>query len=193
MRIDQLMLGQILGDRAVGIFSAAVRISESWYFFPIAVMSSVAPALLMVMEQSELQYRQKLLSVTRLLCWTSIAVAVVLSVCSQSIVSLLYGPHYSSAGPVLVIHAWAGVFVSLGVAAGPYFVNEGLLRFKMAQTLAGAAINILMNFFMIRHYGLIGAACSTLVSYGVSAFLFNALSKRTRPIFRIQARALLLT
>ena len=38
MRIDQIMLGQMLGDEAVGVFSAAVRISESWYFIPMAMV-----------------------------------------------------------------------------------------------------------------------------------------------------------
>ena len=35
MKIDQIMLGQILGDESVGIYSAALRISEIWYFIPM--------------------------------------------------------------------------------------------------------------------------------------------------------------
>jgi len=34
MRIDQVMIGQMLGDREVGLFAAAVRLSEVWYFIP---------------------------------------------------------------------------------------------------------------------------------------------------------------
>ncbi|MBE8416266.1 oligosaccharide flippase family protein, partial [Leptospira borgpetersenii] len=32
MRIDQIMIGQMMGDEAVGIYTAAVKISEVWYF-----------------------------------------------------------------------------------------------------------------------------------------------------------------
>lgn len=45
MQIDQVMLGQMLGDRAVGIFSAAVRVSQSWFFVPMAAVAAAAPAL----------------------------------------------------------------------------------------------------------------------------------------------------
>jgi PST family polysaccharide transporter len=190
MRIDQVMLGEMLGDRAVGTFSAAVRVSESWYFIPIAVMASVGPALILKQQESELAYRRELQRVARLLCWLSIGVALLISISARRLISVLYGAGFADAAPVLLIHAWAGIFVSLGVAAGPWFVNADLLRHKMVQTLAGAAVNIAMNFYLIPRFGVIGAACSTLVSYAISAVLFNALSATTRPVFVIQARAL---
>ena len=46
MRIDQIMIGQMLGDKEVGLYSAAVRISEVWYFIPMAIVSSVFPAII---------------------------------------------------------------------------------------------------------------------------------------------------
>src|SRR3546814_8792598 len=32
MRIDQIMLATMLDDHAVGVFSAALRVAEVWYF-----------------------------------------------------------------------------------------------------------------------------------------------------------------
>jgi O-antigen/teichoic acid export membrane protein len=58
MKIDQIMLGQMVGDEAVGIYSAAVRISEVWYFVPIAIVASVFPAILEAKKRSETQYYQ---------------------------------------------------------------------------------------------------------------------------------------
>ncbi|MCI0564024.1 MAG: flippase, partial [Nitrososphaera sp.] len=46
MKIDQIMIGEMIGGRAVGLYSAATRISEVWYFVPVAVVSSVFPTLL---------------------------------------------------------------------------------------------------------------------------------------------------
>lgn len=56
MKIDQLMLGQMIGDEAVGIYSAAVRVSEVWYFIPMAIAASVFPAILEAKKRSEAQY-----------------------------------------------------------------------------------------------------------------------------------------
>ena len=192
MRIDQVMLGQMLGERDVGIFSAAVRISESWYFIPVAIISSMAPALLMAQAENEESYRGKLLKVTRGLFWLSVAAAVILAVESKAIIELLYGPGYAESAAVLAVHAWGGVFVALGVSAGPWFVNAGFLKFRMFQTLAGAVLNILMNLVLVPRFGPVGAAYATLVSQCVSAFLVNAASQSTRPIFFIQLKALLI-
>ena len=45
MKIDQLMIGQMLDARSVGLYAAAARISEVWYFIPTAISTSVAPKI----------------------------------------------------------------------------------------------------------------------------------------------------
>jgi O-antigen/teichoic acid export membrane protein len=45
MKIDQIMLGEMIGKKAVGTYAAAVRLSEIWYFIPVAIASSVFPAI----------------------------------------------------------------------------------------------------------------------------------------------------
>jgi PST family polysaccharide transporter len=189
MRIDQIMLGQILGDRAVGTFSAAVRVSEAWYFVPVAVLSSFSPALLITMKESQQRYQEKLLSITRLLLWLSVVMATAISLGSRWIIHFLYGANYTAASSVLVVHAWAGVFVSLGVSGTPWFINAGLLRLKMGQSVAGAVINMAMNLYMIQAFGVVGAAISTLICQCFTAVLFNSLDSRTRPLFILQLKS----
>ncbi len=60
MRIDQFMLGLILGDSAVGIYSAALRISELWCFVSSAVVISASPAILQAKSTDEALYRRRL-------------------------------------------------------------------------------------------------------------------------------------
>lgn len=192
MRIDQVMLGRLLNDHAVGIFSAAVRISESWYFVPMAILSSVSPALTAAHARSEEDYRNKLLAFIRLTCWLGIAVAIAFAVSSGWLIQVLYGPSYHEAGTVLAVHAWAGVFSALGIASAPWFVNGGMLRLRMVYTVVGALTNIALNLVLIPAWGTVGAAVSTLVSYCIAGVLMNAASASSRPVFWLQARALLL-
>jgi PST family polysaccharide transporter len=192
MRTDQVMLGQLLDDRAVGVFSAAVRISESWYFVPMAMLTAVAPALTAAHHVSEEDYRARLLTSIRLIVWASILLAACIMLASGPIVSVLFGPEYEQAKTVLAIHAWAGVFAGLGVASSPWFVNAGLLGLRMTFTIAGALMNIGLNALAIPRFGVYGAAVVTLLSYAVSGFLLNAITSRTRPVFFMQLRALFL-
>lgn len=47
MRLDQVMLGYMFPNKGVlGIYSAAVRIAEMWYFVPMAVITSFRPVIM---------------------------------------------------------------------------------------------------------------------------------------------------
>jgi len=189
MRIDQVMLGQMLDDHSVGIFSAAVRLSESWYFVPMAILASVAPTLTAAHARSQREYEDKLVMVIRVMLLLSVCVAAILTFCSRQLVDVLYGSSYADSAQVLALHAWAGVFASLGIATGPWFVNSGLVKLRMTHTLAGALVNIGMNLYMIPKFGATGAAVSTLVSYFLAAVGLNLLSSRTRPVAVLQVRS----
>lgn len=52
-RIDQIMLGQMMGDEDIGIYSAAVCISKLWYFILTAIVASVFPVIIEVKSNSE--------------------------------------------------------------------------------------------------------------------------------------------
>ncbi|WP_213709177.1 flippase, partial [Klebsiella aerogenes] len=46
MRIDQIMIGNMIDDASVGIYSVAVKMVEIWYFVPIAIVSSLFPKII---------------------------------------------------------------------------------------------------------------------------------------------------
>jgi O-antigen/teichoic acid export membrane protein len=182
MRIDQVMIGQFLGAAEVGIFSAAVRISEIWYFIPIAIMSSLFPGIVAHREAGSADLHQRLQRLFAVMVWASILVAVVMSLSSDVIVRVLYGAKYTRAGGVLAIHAWALVFVSLGAASGSYLTVGGLQRYYFYRAVCGCLANILLNLYLIPRYGVQGAAIATVASFGISVFSIGLFGKG-RPIF----------
>lgn len=60
MKIDQVILGEMIDNKAVGIYSAAIRISEVWYFIPMAIVSSVSPSIIRVKKENEGLYYLRL-------------------------------------------------------------------------------------------------------------------------------------
>lgn len=191
MKLDQIMLGQIIGDGAVGIYSAAAKISEVWYFIPTAISSSVAPKLYKFKEESETIYYKQLKQLIRLLVILALVIALPMTFVSGTIMISLFGRGYEAAGFVLAIHIWASVFVFMGIATSPWFVAEGLAHFSLNRTLLGAIINIGLNLFLIPQYGGVGAAIATVISQGVASFLGNAMHPQTRKIFWIQIASIL--
>jgi PST family polysaccharide transporter len=191
MKIDVVMIGSLLGDRATGIYTAATRISEIWYFVPAAIVTSVAPSIAAAKTTNDKVYYARLERLFRWLTLFALFVALAMTVGSSALVRLLFGRDYQAAGPILAVHIWAGLFVSLGVAQGLWDVNECLVRLALFRTATGAAANVALNMLLLPRLGPMGAAVATVISYAVSAFFLNALHPRTRRIFRLQLRALL--
>lgn len=190
MRMDQIMLGQMLGDEAVGIYSAAVRLSEMWYFISTIIVSSVFPALLSAKKESIQLYHQRLNKLFELMAILALSLALPISFMSEWIVKIMYGPGFELSAQVLVIHVWAGVFVFSGIASSRWFIAENLQKYTFYRTLAGCVINFVLNFIFIPKYGVIGSAWASVISQAVACIFFNAANKKTRLIFIIQIKAI---
>lgn len=183
MRIDQIMIKEMLGEREVGLYSAAVRLSEAWYFVSVIVTTSLFPAILNAKKLNPKLYDERLQRLYAIMIYSAVGVALPVAFMAESIVVTLYGIHYQDAGLVLAIHIWAGIFVALGVVNGSWFLAENLQKVATLNTLIGAAVNVILNYFLIPIYGIAGVAFATLVSYGVAAYLSLFLYEKTRSQF----------
>ena len=105
MKTDQVMLGAMLGDEAVGQYSVAVRISTVWYFIPSILAASLFPAILNARRQSKALYEKRLQDYFDLNAGLAYLIAIPLSVAAPWIVRILFGEVYQPAGPILSIHA----------------------------------------------------------------------------------------
>jgi len=189
MRIDQIMIGEISGPANLGLYTAATKVSEIWYFIPLAVVSSYAPGLVESKKQDEKRYANDVLSLFQIVTITSISIAIPMTFLSDLVIRILYGNAYAGSGSILAIHIWTSIFVSLGVAQTPWTLNEGLMKLALLRTVWGAIINIGLNLVLIPLYGGIGAAIATLVSQALSSCVLNFMDKRTRNIFYLQIQA----
>lgn len=186
MKVDQIMLGQMIGDTEVGVYSAATRVSEVWYFVPMAVMASVLPAILESRMANEAQYYRRLQSLFDIMVWLSVCVAVPMTFLSTAVVTLLFGSDYAAAGEVLAVHIWAAIFVFLGVASSNWYLAENRQVLSLQRAVLGMLVNIALNLFLIPSYGALGAAWATVLSYATAAFFADLLQRETRRIFAMK-------
>jgi O-antigen/teichoic acid export membrane protein len=191
MRIDQIMIKEMLGEKEVGLYSAATRISEVWYFIPMLLTNSLFPSIVNAKKVSEELYYARLQRLYTLMVWAAIAIALPMTFLSGWLVTMLFGEAYRDAGPVLMIHIWAGVFVFLGVASGKWLINEGLQKYSAINTSVGAVANVLLNLLLIPKYGIYGAAIATVLSYSIAAYFMNILFQDTRKNFYRLSRTLI--
>ena len=191
LKVDQVMLNEMVGNNAVGNYAAATKISEAWYFIPMAIVSSVTPSLIAARRVSKEQFDAKLSKLFGFVTLGAFAVALPAAAFSDQIMTLIYGTSYVRAGPVLAIHIWAAVFVFLGCAQTPFWLAENLQKFTICLTSMGAAVNVVLNMVLIPRYQEIGAAAATLISYAFPSLFALALFDKTKPLFHLTVRALL--
>lgn len=191
MRIDLVMLRQLSGDHQAGTYAAVVRLSELWYFVPTALASSVLPRLLEQQRAGPETYLRGLQQYYDLSAGLAYVAALFTCLLAGPLVRLAYGTEYVEAIPILRWHAWAVVFVFLGVARSQYLINEKLTRFHLAATASGAVLNIALNLYLIPKHGAVGAVWATLSAYALAAWGATWLHPRLRENARLQTRALL--
>jgi len=180
MKIDQIMINGLLGSKDVGLYAAAVWLSEAIYFLPMAIVVSVYPLLIRSKEIGEKYYLEKLQILYDTLVWLAILISLIITFSSDFLITNLYGPSYSDASDVLKIHVWSSIFVFVGIAYSRFLMIENLKMKALYRTLLGLIINISFNFILIPLYGINGAAVATLLSQLGSNYLYDLFDKNLR-------------
>ncbi len=190
MRIDQVMIKEMMGASAVGQYAAAVRLSEAWYFIPMVVTSSLFPAIINAKKQSEELYYTRLQKLYDFMVWMAVAIALPMTFLSDWVVKLLFGGEYIEAGSVLMIHVWTGLFVSLGVARGKWLLIENLQKYSIIYLGVGLISNVIANYYFIKIYGINGAAYATLLANGLGTIVTPFFIRKTRISFFMMIRSI---
>lgn len=165
LRIGQVMIGRMLGNIEVGLYAAAVKITEVWYFVPGIICGSLFPAIINAKKTSEILYRRRLKSLYWFITLIALVIALLISLLAKPIIVVLFGAEYLLAVPILQIYVWSGVGFFLGLAISQYLMAENLVKTIFIVNFISMVVNVGLNFILIPRLGLNGAAWATLVSY----------------------------
>ena len=183
MKIDQVMLKELVGTETVGIYAVAVKLSEACYHIPVLIAVSFYPAIIAVKDTNPALYHARLQKLYTLLVWVAFALAIPITFMADWIIYILYGNEYIESAIILKIYVWAGIFVSMSLANNKWMVIENFQNYILLTTLLGMSSNIICNVILIPLYGASGAAIATLISYGIGSYLSLLFFPKVRKIF----------
>lgn len=193
-KIDILLVKNLLGNDDLGIYSAAVRLTEVWYFIPIAVTVSLFPAIVNAKTytegRQEGEYASRVEKICGLLAFGSILLGIFVTFTSKYIVSILYKTDYIEAAPVLAVFIWCLLFVSFNVISLKWLMMEDEILLSLYRTVAGLVVSFVITYIFVKFYGIIGAAVGTLIGYAFFAYFIDLFSKKTRELFMIKTRSI---
>ena len=193
MRTDQVMLGKLASAVVVGQYtSVAVRLSEIWYGIPIVICVSVMPRLLKSMEADPARYYARLERLYEGMILLGILVGLTTQLAGPLVVRILFGRQFAPAASILSVHIWTGISLSVGdYERAAELFRRGSPRAAMYRTVAGAIVNVALNFLWIPRWGGLGSAIATLTAYSVASYFADVIHPSTRHIFRMKTRACL--
>jgi PST family polysaccharide transporter len=174
MRIDQILLRSLAGERELGLYSAVLPFSQAWHFIPAALCVSATPLLVRLHAEDPSAFIRRMSDLFAVMAWSSVAICVLMAVAAGPIVHNLLGASYQGSEGVLAIHVLSNIPVFLGVAQARYLSIVGNTRLILIQTVIGMLSSVMLNLLLIPRYGAMGAASSSVASYLISAVLCNA-------------------
>ncbi|MFZ4648194.1 MAG: flippase [Patescibacteria group bacterium] len=164
LRIDQIMVGAFMGNRAVGLYAVAVRLVEVWYFIPGIICGSLLPAIINAKKTSAILYKNRLRKFYILMTIIPVALAIPISFLAKPIVLTLFGSSFFESINILRIYIWSSIGVFLGMAANQYLMSENLVKTIFWLNFSAMVVNVGLNFIFIPSFGLLGAVIATLIS-----------------------------
>jgi O-antigen/teichoic acid export membrane protein len=178
MRIDQVIIKEILGEREVGLFTVASSFSLMWCTIPSLIITSFMPMITKSRSTGNAQYLAYLSRIFRILLGISIAISILVNIWSNEIISFVYGDQYLDVSPILNIVIISIIPIFLGIGQGLWVNNEKKSNIYLVQTFVGVITSIFLNIILIRKYGLIGAAISIVITQFLSALVVNFFIER---------------
>jgi len=175
---DVLIVARLMTPADVAVYFAAAKTMSLVLFVHYAVGSAVANRLAALKALGdETQLRSFIRDAVNWTFWPSLAGAILILALGKPLL-MLFGPQYAAGYDVMLVLVLGLVFrATMGPA-------EFLLNMLGEQTLcaavlvATAMLNVALNFALIPHFGLIGAAMATAISLVTAALLYYVVAQR---------------
>jgi O-antigen/teichoic acid export membrane protein len=181
MRIDQVMLHNMVNDSTLGQYVAAVRVSEMFEMLPAALIASLVP-ILSISAKDHKAFHAYLDRTLRYFLVLACAICVFITTGAGLIVTLLYGKQFAAATPLLAVLIWSEVSTFFGTVMVAAMVARNLQRYLLLPTAVGALSNVALNLYLIPRYAALGAAWATLISYSLAWFVVLLAFRQTRAL-----------
>lgn len=192
-QIDKIMIGRMMSDADVGLYTTATAICNMWIFVPTAIIQSFRPTIMELWQAGKTElYQRRLRQLYSGIIWLCIAVSTVICLAAPIIIDLLYGKEYMGAVDTLRIAIWFETFSMIGTARGIWILCENKNKYVKHYLSIGTVVNVVLNGALIPVWGIEGAALATLATQITTSLIAPLFFRQTRAHTKIVWEAFIL-
>lgn len=171
MHCDRLLLMQLAGETAAGVYAAAARLTEMMHVLPVALGAAFLPRFSTLHANDPAGYLRAARQAGLVVVGLTVGLAATFSLLAPWLIPTLLGEAYRSSASVWRVQVWSLVFVAIVSIRSRLWVVEGRTKWILAISAVTAAINVGGNWWLIPKQGAIGAAWAAVVAWGLSALV----------------------
>jgi O-antigen/teichoic acid export membrane protein len=175
---DSVMLGFMKGTAVVGWYNAAYKIVLLFLGFASLFGTTIFPVLSRYYKESSTKLSQFVLRCSRLNIFFGLPIAVGGTILSGQIIHFVYGSAYQSSILPLQILIWSVFTVYFNCSFAFCLLACDKQKEYMYSVIAGAIVNLILNFMLIPKYSMLGASIATMVCEIITLGLILFYSKR---------------
>ena len=172
-----LVKGILRNDYLTGIYNGAITVGRIPYFLFYALTIIILPAVSKSTSSENHADTKKLISQSlRLMVMFLLPIAILMSVYSSQIIQIFYGKKFLDAAAPMSILMSGVTFLTIFYVMAFALNGAGRVKAPMLISFAGLATNIILSYFLIKKYALVGAAVATSATSFVAMILVLAYS-----------------
>lgn len=187
MRADQLILGTI-SKPILGIYSAAARIIELYYFIPTVFLITLFPSIVKTADNPT-KFNKRMRFLLSFIFYLSIILSATTSIFSHTIIEFLYGGEFSSSSIILGIYSWAFIPAAIHLVLYYYLVATKNTIVTLYKAIISGVTSLVFSIIFISIAGAKGASFAYILS-GIVSLLAIGIFKEMRTFLRLLLEAL---
>lgn len=170
--IDTLIVGIIIRSNvAVAAYKTATLVPFSLNFIPFSVITFAYPYFAMYKEdKTKIQFYYK--KMIRSLFLINLSISSALFIFAPQVIRLLFGPNYEDAIlPFRVLSIGYLVAGTFRIPSGNIIASLGKVKVNLLNSIVSGTANVVLDIFLIKLYGSVGAAVATVIVFIISSFI----------------------
>lgn len=182
------MLAHFNNIESVGKYSVSMMLASSWYFLPTTFILSFLPKIYAAKNNNE--YLIESAKILRYLILVVFFIIVIFYFSSDYVVLALYGSSYLDSIFPLKVLLISNFFSIIGFFFYRLIVKFSGYSFLAKKMLVTCILNLILAYFLVKEFGLLGAAFASLITEFISNFIFNLFYRKIQ-LIRILKLALI--
>lgn len=170
-QISNMFLVKYASFSDLGIYNIAVTLGSAWSFISLTLITSYFSKIYAVKNIStEYSYLSQIHWIVILV---SIFMIIVLYLIGKWVIQTLYGQNFIQATEILLYIAVATMFSGLGTISYRYMIKMNGYKYLSIKMMIVSIISIPVSMFLIKYYGIYGAAYTLIIIEFLSLTLAN--------------------